>query len=73
MEKKFYLNIFLLQPALAAIKLAINRTPTILFKSSPGFYGTAFNFNKQKPSGNAYSIAPVFYKVFNPLTAAWFK
>jgi len=71
MEIKFYQNVFLFQLLIGAKKPAFRKTPTLSVKKSPEIRGGAFDFNKQKSTGAALLTAPVFYGIFNPLTAAW--
>ena len=74
MKKKFYLNVFLFQLSDVTIKPIVAKMLTVIVKLFPGFRAAALSFSKQTSSARALSIAPapVFYKVFNPLTAAWF-
>jgi hypothetical protein len=70
MKKKFYPPVFLFQLLFVAIKPAFRKIPALSDQGSPEFGGSSFDFNKQTSFETAHSIAPLLYKVFNPLTAA---
>jgi hypothetical protein len=71
MKKTPCTNVLLFQLSTAAIAPAFRKAPALLVKNTPRFCGASFNFNKQSPSGSMLFIPSAFYKVFNPLTAAW--
>jgi hypothetical protein len=72
MEKKLYLDVFLYYHLIVTIKEVFRKMPALVINSSDESRGDNFNFNNQALSGTAPAIAPIFYKVFKPLTAAWF-
>jgi hypothetical protein len=72
MEKKLYLNVFLYYLLIVPIMHAFRKMPALSVKNLLEVRGDNLSFNNQTPSGTAHAIAPIFYKVFKPLTAAWF-
>jgi len=73
MEKKLYLNVFFNYYLIVSTKEVFRKIPALLIINSDESRGENVHFNDQTPSGTAPAIAPIFYKVFKPLTAAWFK
>ena len=74
MKKRFYLNISLFQLLNVTIKPAVDNMQRVLIKAFQEFRGAVFSSGMQTSFTGARSTAPVplFYKIFNPLTAAWF-
>ena len=72
MEKVLYLNNFLYYRLIAPKMPAFRKTPALSFKNLPDDRWGAVNFDNQTLLDTAPAIAPLFYKAFKPLTAAWF-
>jgi hypothetical protein len=71
MEKKFYLNVFLYNTLTAPVMQAFRKMAALGAIASPDVFSDIVHSHNRISTGKAHTIAPIIYKIFNPLTAAW--
>jgi len=69
MEKKFYLNIFLLPISTILLNLVFRKKQVLISKSALMFGNANFNTDRYSSFGISTTLAAVFPKVFTPLPA----
>jgi hypothetical protein len=71
MEKKFYLNVFLYNTLIAPAMQAFRKMAALGAIDPPDVSADNVHSDNRIFTGKSHTIASIFYKIFNPLTAAW--